>query len=208
MEDFRRNRLWHSFLLCAAFSACAAPEASERGSKGDELSDTELAQAEFGLISRTRCLASTLMTGHEEVPMRPTRALGLALVGADSEAQTVRYQLHVANIRNVIAAHIHLAPVGENGPVVAMLAGPFAPGGGRRLGQLSSGTLEASDLSGPLAGHSIDDLIEAIATGQAYVNVHTDDGVAPPNTGAGDFPGGEIRGQLMFVGPACEVDEE
>ena len=28
------------------------------------------------------------------------------------------------------------------------------------------------------------------------VNVHTDNGVAPANTGPGDFPGGEIRGQI------------
>jgi hypothetical protein len=26
--------------------------------------------------------------------------------------------------------------------------------------------------------------------------VHTNDGVPPPNTGPGDFPGGEIRGQI------------
>jgi hypothetical protein len=36
----------------------------------------------------------------------------------------------------------------------------------------------------------------AIEAGDAYVNVHTNDGVAPTNTGPGDFPGGEIRGQL------------
>jgi hypothetical protein len=30
-----------------------------------------------------------------------------------------------------------------------------------------------------------------------YVNVHTNDGVAPTNTGPGDFPGGEVRGQLQ-----------
>jgi hypothetical protein len=32
--------------------------------------------------------------------------------------------------------------------------------------------------------------------GTAYVNVHTNDNVPPPNTGPGDFPGGEIRGQI------------
>jgi len=32
--------------------------------------------------------------------------------------------------------------------------------------------------------------------GNTYVNVHTNDGVAPTNTGPGDFPGGEIRGQI------------
>jgi hypothetical protein len=36
----------------------------------------------------------------------------------------------------------------------------------------------------------------AIKAGNAYVNVHTSDGVDPGNTGPGDFPGGEIRGQI------------
>jgi hypothetical protein len=35
-----------------------------------------------------------------------------------------------------------------------------------------------------------------MGSGAAYVNVHTSDGVEPPNTGPGDFPGGEIRGQV------------
>jgi hypothetical protein len=30
--------------------------------------------------------------------------------------------------------------------------------------------------------------------------VHTNDGVAPTNTGPGDFPGGEIRGQIRLLG--------
>jgi hypothetical protein len=33
------------------------------------------------------------------------------------------------------------------------------------------------------------------------VNVHTNDGIDPTNTGAGDFPGGEIRGQIRLAGP-------
>ena len=39
-------------------------------------------------------------------------------------------------------------------------------------------------------------VLAAIESGNTYVNVHTNDGVAPPNTGPGDFPGGEIRGQI------------
>ena len=38
--------------------------------------------------------------------------------------------------------------------------------------------------------------VRPIASGLTYVNVHTNDGVDGPNTGPGDFPGGEIRGQL------------
>jgi hypothetical protein len=37
----------------------------------------------------------------------------------------------------------------------------------------------------------------AIESGNTYVNVHTNDGIAPANTGPGDFPGGEIRGQVF-----------
>ena len=43
-------------------------------------------------------------------------------------------------------------------------------------------------------------MLALIATEQAYVNVHTNDGVAPPNTGPGEFPGGELRGQLLHRG--------
>jgi hypothetical protein len=32
--------------------------------------------------------------------------------------------------------------------------------------------------------------------GDAYVNVHTDDGSPPPNSGPGDMASGEIRGQI------------
>jgi hypothetical protein len=36
--------------------------------------------------------------------------------------------------------------------------------------------------------------------GLTYVNVHTSDAVEPPNSEPGDFPGGEIRGQLDHPG--------
>ena len=39
--------------------------------------------------------------------------------------------------------------------------------------------------------------LAAMRAGNTYVNVHTNDGAAPPNTGPGDFPGGEVRGQLL-----------
>jgi hypothetical protein len=39
-------------------------------------------------------------------------------------------------------------------------------------------------------------LVDAMRAGNTYVNVHTNDGVDPVNTGPGDFPGGEIRNQI------------
>src|SRR5439155_11311429 len=106
------------------------------------------------------------------------------------------YQLIVANIDNVIAAHIHLGPPQVNGPIVVFLAGPFAPGGGRTDGVLAEGTITAANLIGPLAGHPLSDLVAEMESGNAYANVHTNDGVDGVNTGPGDFPGGEIRGPI------------
>jgi hypothetical protein len=39
-------------------------------------------------------------------------------------------------------------------------------------------------------------VLDRIREGNAYVNVHTSDGNTTPNQGPGDFPGGEIRGQV------------
>jgi hypothetical protein len=136
------------------------------------------------------------LSGREEVPSRDTRAQGQAKFQLSPDGTELSYKLIVANIENVVAAHIHLGAVGVNGPVVAFLAGPFAPGGGRTDGVLAQGTITAANLVGSLAGQPLSDLIAQMVAGNTYVNVHTNDGIDPPNTGPGDFPGGEIRGQI------------
>jgi len=83
-----------------------------------------------------------------------------------------------------------------NGPITVFLYGLVASGGGRVNGVLAQGTITAANFIGPLAGATMDDLIAAMQAGNAYVNVHTNDGIDPPNTGPGDFPGGEVRGQI------------
>ena len=138
----------------------------------------------------------THLKGSNEVPPTDTHAQGAAVFHLNKDGTELRYKLIVANINNVVAAHIHLGAEGVNGPVVAALFGPAAPGGGRVNGILSQGTITAANLTGPLTGKSLNDLVEAMRAGNTYVNVHTNDGVPPPNTGPGDFPGGEIRGQL------------
>jgi hypothetical protein len=55
---------------------------------------------------------------------------------------------------------------------------------------IGRGTITAANLIGPLAGQPLSALIAVIEAGGAYVNVHTNDGVDPPNTGPGDYPGG------------------
>jgi len=143
----------------------------------------------------------THLHGDQEVPARATHAQGQATFQVTEDGTALLYKLNVANIDNVFQAHIHLGPSGANGPIVAWLYPSTAPvpgpfGGGRIQGRIADGTITAATLVGPLAGHPLSDLIAAIEAGNTYVNVHTNDGVAPTNTGPGDFPGGEIRGQL------------
>ena len=141
--------------------------------------------------------ATTHLLGENEVPARETPAVGQAVVHVNHDTTEIRYVLNVTNIENVVASHIHLGAAGTNGPVVAFLYGNVPAGGGRVNGRLASGTITAADLVGPMLGASLEDLVAAMAAGNTYVNVHTNDGVAPTNTGPGDFPGGEVRGQLL-----------
>jgi hypothetical protein len=145
----------------------------------------------------------TKLSGEEEAPtMRITGAHGSANVRLAKDGQSVDFVLVVNDIRNVTMAHIHMQAKGVAGPIVVWFfpsvkaTAPLPGGGGEHEGLLAMGTFTAADLRGPLAGKPLSDLIAAIVAGNTYVNVHTDDGVAPANTGPGDFPGGEIRGQL------------
>ncbi|WP_187264771.1 CHRD domain-containing protein [Pontibacter beigongshangensis] len=166
-----------------------------------EKEDTELNQplltAEQSADARSYASyqAQAPLSGAEEVPQRETRARGVATFHLNKAGNELRFRLNVANIENVVGAHIHIGAPEVNGPVVVPLYAAPA-GGGRFNGTLAEGVITAADLTGPLAGQSLSDLLDAIQSGNTYVNVHTNDGVAPTNTGPGDFPGGEIRGQL------------
>ena len=135
------------------------------------------------------------LSGGDEVPPRDTHARGVAIFHLSHDGTELAFKLIVANIENVVGAHIHLAPAGVNGPIVVPLFSGAA-GSGRTDGPLAEGVIEATHLTGPLAGKPLADLIAAMDGGDTYVNVHTNDGAAPPNSGPGDFPGGEIRGQV------------
>jgi hypothetical protein len=135
------------------------------------------------------------LSGGQEVPARDTQARGVATFKLSADGTALAFKLNVANIDNVVAAHIHCGAVGVNGPVgVTLFVG--APGGGRVSGTLVEGTITAPDAGNGCGWTDLAAVLAAMARGATYVNVHTNDGVDPPNTGPGDFPGGEIRGQV------------
>ena len=145
----------------------------------------------------------TPLSGDEEVPVRETRARGNAIFQLNAAGNAIDYKLIVANIENVFQAHIHRAPVGVNGPIAVWLYPSTAPvagplGQGRIDGVIATGTFTAANIV--LANYTFEQLLADLRNGGAYVNVHTNDGVNPPNTGPGDFPGGELRGQVESRG--------
>jgi hypothetical protein len=139
--------------------------------------------------------------GGQEVPARDTRGQAQAIFHLSNNGSSLEYKLIAANIENVFMAHIHMQVPGENGPIVVWLYPSTAPvpgpfGAGRTDGVLATGTITTTNLVGPLSGHPLSDLVKAMSTGRAYVNLHTNDGVDGVDTGAGDFPGGEIRADI------------
>jgi hypothetical protein len=122
------------------------------------------------------------LSGENEVPPVDTDAQGQVVFRLDRSGTELTYKLIVANIEDVVAAHIHCAPAGENGPVGVTL---FVGGPTSDDGVLAQGTITAPDDGNGCGWQSLDDVIAAMRSGVAYVNVHT---VANPP--------GEIRGQV------------
>jgi hypothetical protein len=130
------------------------------------------------------------LSGDEEFPLPiDTQARGVGIFHLSADGTELTYRLVATNIDDVIMAHIHCcAGPGANAGIAVWLY-PEAPPAqlipGRHTGTLATGTITAADLTGPLAGMTIADLVDRIESGVAYVNVHTSAN-----------PGGEIRGQL------------
>jgi len=161
----------------------------------------------------------THLSGREEVftpatPGAPTpadsRAQGQAIFQVSPDGSSVDYTLLASNLENAVQGHIHCAPAGTNGPIVVWLypgptsTAPLVGPTGRHDGVLAENTFDGSHVRPTAATETrcpggvktLADVLDRIREGNAYVNVHTNDGVAPPNQGPGDFPGGEIRGQV------------
>jgi hypothetical protein len=128
----------------------------------------------------------TTLSGGEETPAALlTGAAGTAEVAVDTAAKEFAITLRIFNIPSTTTAgHIHVGPKGVGGPVVIDF-----PGIGGRLGDFVTTFRvgEAAFRANAAIGiNSIDDVIQAVLNGNAYVNIHTSTN-----------PGGEIRGQLV-----------
>lgn len=169
--------------LATALLAAAAAAACSEGAR-TPAEPAALVIPVFSLFeSRDGGHFGTHMTGSEETPPRPSRAQGQLNLRLQDDGTAIGFKLLVANIKDVTQAHIHVAPPGVAGPIVAWLY-PAAPPAqhipGRSQGVLAEGVLTDANVVGGVAA-----LVAAIRAGNAYANVHTV-----------QFPPGEIRGQI------------
>ena len=136
---------------------------------------------------------TTSLSGANERPNPVTTpATGSATITLSADENTLTWNVTVTGLNNVTQAHIHVGGAQIAGPVIlGLFAGPTA-----NNPPITGSTTRATFPSS--LGISWDALISLMRSGDTYVNVHTDNGVAPTNTGPGDFPGGEIRGQLSL----------
>jgi hypothetical protein len=125
------------------------------------------------------------LTGGEETPALLTGAVGTAEVNVDTVRRSVVVVLNLFNIpTGTTAGHIHVGPKGVAGPVVLDFGFPAG-----RTGDVPitiSLTVRDFRARPEIGIATIDDAIQAIVGGNAYVNIHTS-----------GFPGGEIRGQIV-----------
>ncbi len=135
-------------------------------------------------------LGSTLayraeLSGSQEVQPDAGREGSIGIAVAESRGgQVLRLTALGQDLTGPIqAAHLHLGPKGSNGPVIVnMTSGITANGALVRF------RARSADLTGPLAGASFVDFLNEVAAGNVYINLHT-----------AQFPGGEIRGQLVLA---------
>jgi CHRD domain-containing protein len=141
------------------------------------------------------------LSGYQENPTLSSSGSGTADVQISRDGQSVAYTLTYRGIdTNILFAHVHVGRPAINGSIMVFLctnrappAGVPAPPACPQNGGTVSGTLTAANVlattnpqQGVAAGE-FDEFVQARRAEAAYANVHS-----------ATFPGGEIRGQVVF----------
>lgn len=116
---------------------------------------TAASTAAVGLSSAAQGASATYTTplfAHEETTSPDTHARGVAQFRLSNDGTELSYRLVVANIDDVLMAHIHLGDPGVDGAVVTWLYPSGPPPqliAGTTQGVLATGTITSADLGGP-----------------------------------------------------------
>lgn len=136
------------------------------------------------------------LSGYNEVPSISSAASGRFTAKIDTATGTIAYEMTYNGLEgSALQSHIHIGQTHVSGGISAFLCTNLnnAPSAAVPACPVTSGTvsgtIQASDVVGPnaqgIAPGEFAELVAAIRTGAAYVNVHTS-----------KVPSGEIRGQI------------
>jgi len=156
---------------------------SRFGDADFEQANYNLARVKFTFLDKA---APVLFTSNIDAQFEVPRPVvegnpnGRAFFFLDDDGESLVYFAFANGLSgDLTAAHLHLAPLTQSGPVVLPLQTIF--------GRFVFGRIDASAVVGPLAAGDdpLDNLIAEMSAGTAYINLHT-----------AANPAGEIRGQV------------
>ena len=132
------------------------------------------------------------LSGAQEVPPTDSTGTGKLDLRLIAGGTKLKFKLTSNGVSQIIQSHIHIGAAGTNGPVkVFFFAPPPAP-----WNSVTGDNFEVSGIrtAADVQFVSFADLLVALRSGNAYVNIHSP-----------THPGGEIRGQIM---PVADDEED
>jgi hypothetical protein len=126
------------------------------------------------------------LSGSNEKPPTKSNSTGTANFQANENNSMISYTFNVTGIKKITQANIRNGSQGENGDIVVVLSKSKSAKGDDRPPKIGfSGKITKDDLTGPLKGKELSDLISLLSKGNAYVNIQTE-----------KYPKGAIRAQI------------
>lgn len=176
------------------------------GSRIQVFGEIQNAETTNNITNNTNNSYNANLLGSQQVPPVRTNGIGTASFELLDDNKTLHYQINVLDVPKITGIHIHQGKLKENGEVIVNIynskENKFPNVNETKMSQiessyinidgnvqssfLASGTINNSDLKGPLSGKNVSDLINLIKSENTYVNVHSE-----------SHPDGEIRGQII-----------
>jgi hypothetical protein len=149
--------------------------------------------------------AAVVTTSSGSTPSSTSNTLGVITPAKGSISFQVSHDGHsvsvvgiLARITNVSVITLREGAAGTNGPTVAVLLNPGAPGPTPHAPFQT--VIKAPFLTGPLQGKPVRALVKAMRSGDIYALVQTSNGVDSSGPFVpGNFPKGELRGQVKPI---------
>jgi hypothetical protein len=126
------------------------------------------------------------LDGNNEVP--PVNSTAEGVINFKTKNDMLTWKMNVTGTNDATGVNIHKGKAGENGEIIVDLM-KVSKHSDTPKGMTMRGNVTDSSLTGSMAGQTISDLKTAMANGDTYINLKTQ-----------DHPDGLLRGQIKLKG--------